>query len=306
MPDSAPPKQKLSCQWLVTPAWDVILRRSRGLSASASSYGVSRRPSPSRFSWFNPIMNTPRCSPRPRPGCRGAGFTLIELLVVIAIIAILAGLLLPVLASIKAKVKVKQAKMDANQIAAAIKLYEATYDRFPATKEVEAAAGAAKEDFTFATGSAAKTVGPKGPRDNREVMEILLDIDHPNGFNERHARNPRQIKMLDAKQNTGTGPGISILDWTFRDPWSQPYNITIDLNEDGKCWDAFYGEPRVSGTGSPLGGPGLMGLVHGTKNGAEIYELNNSVMVWSSGPDSQYDSAVKANQGVNKDNVTSW
>src|SRR5436305_9035271 len=53
-----------------------------------------------------------------------AAFTLIELLVVIAIIAILAGLLLPVLATVKTKAKIKTAKMDMANLAGAIHQYE--------------------------------------------------------------------------------------------------------------------------------------------------------------------------------------
>ena len=310
MAHSVPTRQSLSCQWIDAPAWDVIVRRNRRQSGLWSCHTASARASqpvsnrPSRFGCFNPFMNTPRFSVRPR---RGAGFTLIELLVVIAIIAILAGLLLPVLAQIRLKVKVKQAKMDASQIAAAIKQYEASYDRYPATKEVEAAAGANKEDFSFADGGLGKTIPPYGLRNNREVMEILLDIDHPNGFNQGHRRNPKQIKMLDAKQNTGTGPGISVNDWTFRDPWGQPYVITLDMNEDGKCWDVMYSKDAVSGTGGQLGAPGLMGLVRAAKpDGTLVYELNNSVMVWSFGPDASYDLNTRANVGVNKDNVLGW
>ena len=58
------------------------------------------------------------------------GFTLIELLVVIAIIAILAGLLLPAIATARTNAKKKLAQVDMNNIASAIKQYEAAYDLY--------------------------------------------------------------------------------------------------------------------------------------------------------------------------------
>ena len=228
-----------------------------------------------------------------RGGARA--FTLIEMLVVIAIIAILAGILLPALQKVRAQARNRQARIDMSNIGAAIKQYEATYERYPASKEVEIGAGS--DDYTYGPGATVPNTA-----DNHEVMEILLDIDRAGQVNAGHKRNPRQLRLLDAKQTTAQGPGVSTADWIFRDPWGQPYIITLDMNGDGKCLDKVYGQNLVS---QSAGATGLFGLSN-PSGVANHFELNNSVMVWSTGPDGTYDPMQAANKGVNKDNVLGW
>jgi len=235
-------------------------------------------------------MNTPyplQAAARRLSG--GRAFTLIELLVVIAIIGILAGLLLPVLVGNKDKVKRMMAKSEMNQIASAIRHYESVYERFPASADTQQKAVAAGTDFTYVTTG---SLPPSKP--NSEVVEILQDIARPGVVNEGHRRNPHQNRLLDAKVAAdNTSPGVSTVDYVFRDPWGTPYVITMDLNDDGKCVDKLYG--KVAN--------GLFGL---TKNAGGDWELNNSVMIWSCGPDRGYEETSAANEGKNKDNVLGW
>jgi prepilin-type N-terminal cleavage/methylation domain-containing protein len=214
---------------------------------------------------------------------RPQAFTLIEMLVVIAIIAILAGILLPALSGLKTKAKVGQAKMEMQNLAAAIKAYEKEYNRFPGSAKVEQNGN---PDFTFG-GNGVVTGGPAYESDNSLVMLILLNkMDRaPLPLrDEIKGRNPRSLPLFDDKPVENGLPGIGTGDHVFRDPWGNPYIITIDLNADDKCLDGHYRN---------AGGPGLVGT-------APNIEFSGDVMIWSFGPDKNF------GPGFDQDNVLSW
>jgi hypothetical protein len=160
---------------------------------------------------------------------------------------------------------------------------------------------------------------------NAEVMAVLMDVESWPAvgatINKDHVKNPQRKGYLNATMagNT-TSPGIG-QDGIYRDPWGNPYIITVDLNYDDKARDSFYRSPAVSQDPADLtGNRGLNGLIkkkdsNGNPisiNGSPVFEANDKVMVWSAGPDKTIDPNSggtpdgKANKGANKDNVLSW
>jgi len=235
---------------------------------------------------------------------RGRAFTLIELLVVISIIAILAALLLPALAAAKTAAKKHQAQVEEQGIITAIEHYDSAYGRYPVSQSAQANAN---PDFTYGGSVLANASFPTvNTVSNAEVMAILMDMtNYPSGaatVNNGYVKNPQQTLFLSAKLSgydpaTGGQPvgGVDV-NGVYRDPWGNPYVITMDVNYDNLCEDAFYKSTTVSGGG-------LNGLIQAPDGN---WALRGPVMVWSAGPDGQVDPTLPANQGANKDNVLSW
>jgi hypothetical protein len=123
--------------------------------------------------------------------------------------------------------------------------------------------------------------------------------------NKGHVKNPQKTKFLDAPMvGDAISPGIGT-DGVFRDPWGSPYVISLDLNANGKCRDAFYALRAVSQQTGPSGFNGLLNSLDA--NGAgDNFEVNGTVMVWSLGPDKSASTSQPANAGANRDNVLSW
>jgi len=229
------------------------------------------------------------------------------MLVVIAIIAILVSITVPFVARAMTKSKVATARTDMVNLKGAIQSYQNDYSRFPSARGV--AANLKGGDLTFhlpigrkhADGSpqdAGNWPDPPQTPDNSVMMAILMAIDH--GANTNHGRNPKKTTYLtpntaDDTFSAGVGPN-----GVFRDPFGNPYVISVDLAGDGNVADLFYRETGVSKSAS-------IGLVRNVDNKTEEeYVLRGSVMIWSPGPDRQVNSKASALAKENTDNILGW
>lgn len=285
-------------------AWQPRIEVRRKVGFHTFSKTVLRR------SFIFPMKTNPLYSPR-RPR---AGFTLVELLVVIAIIGILAAILLPVIAVTKKKAQMVKAHLQCADIAGAIQAYDSAYGRFPASTAAQAAAN---PDFTYggtlhdSVGALSLPISQVGtlvnglPLDNSEVIAVLMSItNYPNTggwtIDTNYQKNPQQRRFLNATM-TGdtTSPGVGS-DLVYRDPWGNPYIISMDLNYNELCVDSFYRTNTIS-TGNANGLSQDAGVT-----APDNWAFRGKVMVWSAGPDRKINGNAGANDDVNKDNILSW
>jgi hypothetical protein len=196
------------------------------------------------------------------------------------------------------------------QIVTAIQGYDSAYGRLPTSYTTNT-------DLTFGGTIRNENGTPNsiGSRDaggillsNNNLIAILMDFTNypnsgapPSAFpNLNHQRNPQQTKFLNATMVGDTAlPGVGP-DLMYRDPWGNPYIITLDLNYDEYCEDTFYRSNSVSQGG-------VNGLIQCPNDPApDNWAYRGKVMVWSAGPNKKADPMDKANDSENKDNVLSW
>jgi prepilin-type N-terminal cleavage/methylation domain-containing protein len=225
--------------------------------------------------------------------CRRA-FSLVEILIVIGIIGVLAALMLTALPKAQERGKISVARMEMASLRMAIIGYYNAYGRFPMPST------SISGDFTFGPSGMGSTAGTY-TANNSEVMAILMDMDRLS--NAKHAVNPRKLSFFTAQHTSYTNAHGLGPDFVLRDPWGNPYIISIDFDYNNRCEDAVYGNAVVSA--DPANSTaGYNGLVRTPPS--NVYECPGQIMIWSMGPDGQASTTVPANAGVNKDNVLSW
>jgi hypothetical protein len=227
--------------------------------------------------------------------------------------------------------------MEMGRLITAINQYEGDNNRMPASKWARASVNHSNPDFTYGTRHTTfnqqtrNLTNPKKFNDagqplplatvinrpdrtppfdnsNAEVMSALLNREvWANGeatFNSDFVLNPKKQPYLEVKESSGISQAGLGEDGVYRDPWGIPYIITLDLDYDGRCLDAFYRLASVSSSG--VGDKGLNGLFRLPGGLTDGFQASKKARVWSFGADTSIDASQRANAGANRDNLMSW
>jgi prepilin-type N-terminal cleavage/methylation domain-containing protein len=156
------------------------------------------------------------------------GFTLIELLVVITIIAVLMGMLFPVIGSVRDSARKAVASTTAGNIVLAVNGFYTEYGVFPPSE-------------TMAEGTSATDISNAG------LINILRARETSGGgedTGDSNLENPRLIRFLTANRaknpdnpRDGVVPAGSASGYpegTLLDPWGNPYGVIWDEDYDGE------------------------------------------------------------------------
>jgi prepilin-type N-terminal cleavage/methylation domain-containing protein len=269
-----------------------------------------------------PIMK--KIGNRPVAIRNSPAFTLVELLTVIAIIGILAGMLMTGLPAAMKAAKKAKARTEIAALVTAIQAYDQDYSRFPISSGEQANIGTNDLTCGLVFGPGPIPLYNGNNYNNSNVIAILMDLQtYPNSTptcNANHIKNPKQTKYLNAKlsgydpaANDPNPPGGVDINGIYRDPWGNPYVITMNtsysMDTGGQgAKDILYSLQSVSqnppNSSSQSGFNGLFNATDANGNG-DHFLYHGKVMVWSAGADKTYDTGP-ADSGKNRDNILSW
>lgn len=166
------------------------------------------------------------------------GFTLVELLVVITIIAILMGLLFPVVGAARQSAQKAVAKSACTSIVVGITQFYTEYGIYP-------------------TGITSPTTT------NTALMDILR------GNDAGKTANPRKIPFFTYKEaKSQAKPRDGYKNGTLYDPWGKVYNVAFDDNYDNQTDVSDYGGKKLD-VGAAVWSYGKDGKAASTPKGSD-------------------------------------
>ena len=227
-------------------------------------------------------------------------FTLIELLVVITIIAVLAGLLLPVVQKVMENARRVSAKSTEGQIIAAVNAYQTEYGQYPVST---AAAGATPTDTTYGVSSSThnntlfNVLRALNTVDANNVLLNSRRIVYFESKNTKSATNPRDgfILMGTPKGNPNGQPVITMAVGDLVDPWGNMYAVRIDTGYTNMV-KTPYADPSATADDTASTTPNL----------SDTTVLRTGVISWSIGNDGVLGTVASPYSPTPGDDVCSW
>ena len=194
---------------------------------------------------------------RPQPRHAAVpGFTLIEVLTVITIIAILVGLLIPVVSSVMKSARKSEASADETRIVTAVMSYQTDYGKLPLNSD----------NTGYVTCYGDPSDSARYP--SYELFDILRAIPEPK-YNINNQLNPRQVVYFQGNNvRNPSDPRSGFLltpyndgNYTIKagslvDPWGDEYMIWLDGSATGTLNPVmnpfFYTIPPEQGPPGPV------------------------------------------------------
>jgi prepilin-type N-terminal cleavage/methylation domain-containing protein len=216
-----------------------------------------------------------------------AAFTLLELLVVISIIAILMGLLIPVISTIMDRARRADAKTTSQSIVTAVKAYYIDYGKYPPTDGANMPS--TPDDVIVGDSAGTATTSNAGLFN---VLRARVDAN----TNPDNQYNPRKVVYFEGRPSSNREaprngfadfPGSSGVIGALYDPWGSQYCVAIDANYDNYITKIPHTDFRSTAAPPPTG--------------VAIFSLGKDGIVGSRDTNGAYQQGSKVS-----DDVISW